>query len=55
VKVHKKVLNNGTMVAVNLFKLENEGARTSFDEDYKVLGRVGHRNLMRIVISYSNL
>jgi hypothetical protein len=54
-KVYKGVLNDGTMIAVKLLNLENEGAHKSFDRECKVLGRVRHRNLIRIITSYSDL
>eukprot|EP00253_Pinus_taeda_P030460 PITA_30460 len=54
-KVYKGVLNNGTMVAIKLLDLENEGAHKSFKKECKVLGRVRHRNLIRIITSYSDL
>eukprot|EP00253_Pinus_taeda_P022106 PITA_22106 len=54
-KVYKGVLNNGTSVAVKLLNLENEGAYKSFDRECKVLGKVRHRNLIRIITTYSDL
>eukprot|EP00253_Pinus_taeda_P009317 PITA_09317 len=53
-KVYKGVLNDGTMIAVKLLNLENERAHRSFDRECKVLGRVRHRNLIRIITSYSD-
>jgi hypothetical protein len=54
-KVYKGVMNDGTIIAVKLLNLENEGAHKSFDRECKVLGRVRHRNLIRIITSYSDL
>eukprot|EP00253_Pinus_taeda_P028761 PITA_28761 len=54
-KVYKGVLEDGTAIAVKLLNLENEGAHKSFDRECKVLGRVRHRNLIRVITSYSNL
>ena len=54
-KVYKGVLNDNTLVAVKLLNLENEGAQKSFDKECKVLSRVRHRNLIRIITSYSDL
>jgi len=54
-KVYKGVLNDGTMIVVKLLNLENEGDHKSFDRECKVLGRFRHRNLIRIITSYSNL
>eukprot|EP00253_Pinus_taeda_P006659 PITA_06659 len=53
--VYKGVLNDGMMVAIKLFNLENEGANKSFEKECKVLGAVKHRNVIRVVTSYSNL
>jgi Leucine-rich repeat (LRR) protein len=54
-KVYKGVLNDGTIVAIKLLNVEDEGAYKSFDRECKVLGRVRHRNLIRIITSYSDL
>eukprot|EP00253_Pinus_taeda_P024557 PITA_24557 len=54
-KVYKGILNDGTMVAVKLLNLQNEGAEKSFDKECKVLGRVRHRNLIRVITCYSDL
>eukprot|EP00253_Pinus_taeda_P023241 PITA_23241 len=54
-KVYKGILNDGTMVAVKLLNLQNEGAQKSFDRECKVLGRVRHRNLIRVITCYSDL
>eukprot|EP00253_Pinus_taeda_P034950 PITA_34950 len=54
-KVYKGILNDGTMVALKLLNLQNEGAQKSFDRECKVLGRVRHRNLIRVITSYSDL
>ena len=53
-KVYKGVLNDGTIIAVKLLNIENEGAHKSFDKECKVLSRVRHWNLIRIITSYSN-
>eukprot|EP00253_Pinus_taeda_P022195 PITA_22195 len=54
-KVYKGILNDGTMVAVKLLNLQNEGAEKSFDKECKVLSRVRHRNLIRVITCYSDL
>eukprot|EP00253_Pinus_taeda_P011660 PITA_11660 len=54
-KVYKGVLNDGTMIAVKLLNLENERAQKSFDRECKVLGRVRHRNLIRVITCYSDM
>eukprot|EP00253_Pinus_taeda_P024405 PITA_24405 len=54
-KVYKGILNDGTLVAVKLLNLQNEGAQKSFDRECKVLGRFRHRNLIRVITCYSDL
>eukprot|EP00253_Pinus_taeda_P033459 PITA_33459 len=54
-KVYKGILNDGTMVVVKLLNLQNEGAQKSFDRECKVLGRVRHRNFIRVITCYSDL
>jgi len=45
----------GKCTAAKLLNLENEGAHKSFDKECKVLSRVRHRNLIKIITSYSDL
>eukprot|EP01018_Ginkgo_biloba_P002947 Gb_32031 [translate_table: standard] len=52
--VHKGVLSDGTIIAVKVFNLQNEEVRKSFSTECKVLGRVQHRNLVRIITACSN-
>ncbi|RVW75955.1 putative LRR receptor-like serine/threonine-protein kinase [Vitis vinifera] len=52
--VFKGVLFDGTTVAVKLLNLHLEGAFKSFDAECKVLARVRHRNLVRVISSCSN-
>eukprot|EP01018_Ginkgo_biloba_P002944 Gb_32029 [translate_table: standard] len=52
--VHKGILSDGTIVAVKVLNLQNEEARKSFSTECKVLGRVRHRNLVRIITACSN-
>eukprot|EP00253_Pinus_taeda_P010068 PITA_10068 len=54
-KVYKGVLNDGTIIAVKVLNLENEGAKKSFDKECNVLSRVRHRNLIKIITCYSDL
>jgi len=54
-KVYKWVFNDGTMVVVKLLNLEDEGAQKSFDRECKVLGKGRHRNLIRVIICYSDM
>eukprot|EP00253_Pinus_taeda_P005495 PITA_05495 len=53
-KVYRGLLNDGTMVAVKLLNLEKEGIQKSFDKECKVLEKVRHQNLIRIINSYSD-
>lgn len=43
------------MVAVKILNLQNEGAQKSFDREPKVLGKVRHRNLIRVITCYLDL
>eukprot|EP01018_Ginkgo_biloba_P002929 Gb_12600 [translate_table: standard] len=52
--VHKGILRDGTIVAVKVLNLHNEEARKSFSIECKVLRRVRHRNLVRIITACSN-
>eukprot|EP00253_Pinus_taeda_P016718 PITA_16718 len=54
-KVYKGVLNDGTLVAIKLLNLEREGAHKNFKKECRVLSRVRHRNLIRVITSYSDL
>ncbi|KAH9316103.1 hypothetical protein KI387_024730, partial [Taxus chinensis] len=53
-KVFKGALNDGTMVAIKVLNMQNEDARKSFDRECNVLRRVRHRNLLRIITTYSD-
>eukprot|EP01018_Ginkgo_biloba_P027490 Gb_23094 [translate_table: standard] len=53
--VYKGILSDGTIVAVKVLNLQNEEAHKSFSTECKVLGRVRHRNLVRIITASSNL
>ena len=52
--VYKGILNDGTLVAIKVFQLQNE-VEKSFKAECTVLQKVRHRNLMRIITSCSNL
>eukprot|EP00253_Pinus_taeda_P029703 PITA_29703 len=54
-KVYKGVLNDGTIVSIKLLNVEDERAYKSFDKECMVLSKVRHRNLIRIITSYSDL
>ncbi|KAH9303977.1 hypothetical protein KI387_008381, partial [Taxus chinensis] len=53
-KVYKGVLQNDRQVAIKVLILQNEDAHKSFERECKVLRRVRHRNLIRIITSYSD-
>ena len=52
--VFKGILYEGTLVAVKVLNLQLEGAFKSFDAECKVLARVRHRNLVKVISSCSN-
>ncbi|XP_034700219.1 probable LRR receptor-like serine/threonine-protein kinase At3g47570 [Vitis riparia] len=52
--VFKGLLSEGTLVAVKVLNLQLEGAFKSFDAECKVLARVRHRNLVKVITSCSN-
>ena len=52
--VFKGTLSEGTLVAVKVLNLQLEGAFKSFDAECKVLARVRHRNLVKVISSCSN-
>ncbi|KAK4406134.1 Receptor kinase-like protein Xa21, partial [Sesamum angolense] len=52
--VYKGVLDNGTILAVKVFNLEQEAAFKSFDAECEVLRNLRHRNLTRVISSCSN-
>ncbi|RVW27307.1 putative LRR receptor-like serine/threonine-protein kinase [Vitis vinifera] len=53
--VYKGILSDGTTVAVKVLNLRLEGAFKSFDAECKVLARIRHRNLIKVISSCSNL
>ena len=52
--VFKGILFEGTLVAVKVLNLHLEGAFKSFDAECKVLARVRHRNMVKVISSCSN-
>ena len=52
--VFKGILSEGTLVAVKVLNLQLEGAFKSFVAECKVLARVRHRNLVKVISSCSN-
>ncbi|KAH9292858.1 hypothetical protein KI387_041952 [Taxus chinensis] len=55
--VYRGNLTDGKVVAIKTLDLQNEEAHKSFKTECKVLGRIRHRNLTRIIsaFSYPNL
>ncbi|PPR88688.1 hypothetical protein GOBAR_AA31998 [Gossypium barbadense] len=52
--VFQGTLPDGTIIAVNVFKLELEGALKSFDVECDVLRNTRYRNLVKVISSCSN-
>ncbi|GMI90201.1 hypothetical protein like AT3G47570 [Hibiscus trionum] len=53
--VYKGLLSDGTEVAVKVFNLEIDGAYTSFDVECEVMGKILHRNLVKVITCCSNV
>ncbi|KAH9290705.1 hypothetical protein KI387_034822 [Taxus chinensis] len=51
--VYKGNLSDGNVVAIKALDLRNEEARKSFKAECQVLGRIRHRNLIRIISAFS--
>eukprot|EP01018_Ginkgo_biloba_P028016 Gb_24719 [translate_table: standard] len=52
--VYKGILSDGTVAAVKVLDLQNEEAHKSFISECRVLGKVRHRNLVKIITCCSN-
>ncbi|KAK2983459.1 hypothetical protein RJ640_024455, partial [Escallonia rubra] len=52
--VYKGVLSDGTVVAIKVFKLQQERALKSFHVECEIIRNVRHRNLIKILTSCSN-
>ncbi|XP_027064425.2 uncharacterized protein [Coffea arabica] len=52
--VYKGTLDDGRIVAVKVFKIQQEGAFNSFDAECEVLRSLRHRNLTKVISSCSN-
>ncbi|KAM3393989.1 hypothetical protein P3S68_002990 [Capsicum galapagoense] len=53
--VYKGVLRSGTAIAVKVFNLQLDAAFKSFDTECEVLHNLRHRNLVKVITSWSNL
>jgi len=53
--VYQGRLSNGMIVAIKVFDLVVEGAFKSFDIECEVLRNIRHRNLLKIIRTYSNM
>ncbi|GLJ17395.1 hypothetical protein SUGI_0302360 [Cryptomeria japonica] len=51
--VYKGILRDGKIVAIKALNLQNEEAHKSFNTECKVLGRIRHRNLIKIISAFS--
>ncbi|GLJ17405.1 hypothetical protein SUGI_0302570 [Cryptomeria japonica] len=51
--VYKGTLRDGKIVAIKALNLQNEEAHKSFNIECKVLGRIRHRNLIKIISAFS--
>eukprot|EP01018_Ginkgo_biloba_P036050 Gb_00338 [translate_table: standard] len=52
--VYKGILRDGTVAAVKVLDLQNEEVHKSFISECRVLGKVRHRNLVKIITFCSN-
>ncbi|XP_057825047.1 putative leucine-rich repeat receptor-like serine/threonine-protein kinase At2g24130 [Cryptomeria japonica] len=50
--VYKGILRDGKIVAIKILNLHNEEAHKSFNTECKVLGRIRHRNLIRVISAF---
>ncbi|GLJ28664.1 hypothetical protein SUGI_0564880 [Cryptomeria japonica] len=50
--VYKGILRDGKIVAVKALNLQNEEADKSFVMEYKLLGKIRHRNLIKIISAF---
>lgn len=53
--VYKGVLNNGRIIAIKVFNVNQENAFKSFEAECQVLRELHHRNLIKVIGSCSNL
>ncbi|PHT83000.1 hypothetical protein T459_11443 [Capsicum annuum] len=53
--VYKGILRSGTAIAVKVFNLQLNATFKSFDMECEVLCNLRHRNLIKVITSFSNL
>ncbi|KAL7241998.1 hypothetical protein ACSBR1_014556 [Camellia fascicularis] len=53
--VYKAILKDTTVLAINVFNLQVEGAFKSFDIECEIIRHIQHRNLTKVTSSCSNL
>ncbi|KAI8001923.1 putative LRR receptor-like serine/threonine-protein kinase, partial [Camellia lanceoleosa] len=53
--VYKPILGDITVLAIKVFNLQVEGAFKSFEIECKIMRRIHHRNLTKVISSCSNL
>ncbi|GLJ25151.1 hypothetical protein SUGI_0481040 [Cryptomeria japonica] len=51
--VYKGVLRDGKVVAIKALNLQTEEADKSFNRECKLLGRIRHRNLIKVISAFS--
>ncbi|XP_057826088.2 probable LRR receptor-like serine/threonine-protein kinase At3g47570 [Cryptomeria japonica] len=51
--VYKGILRDGRIIAMKILNFTNEEALKSFKRECKLLGRIRHRNLIRIISAFS--
>ncbi|XP_059063679.1 putative leucine-rich repeat receptor-like serine/threonine-protein kinase At2g24130 [Cryptomeria japonica] len=51
--VYKGILRDGKIVAIKTLNLQNEESHKSFNTECKVLGRIRHRNLIKVISAFS--
>ena len=53
--IYKGVLNNGTIVAIKVLNLQQQGASKSFIDECNALKSLRHRNLLKITTACSTI
>ncbi|XP_022870745.1 receptor kinase-like protein Xa21 [Olea europaea var. sylvestris] len=53
--VYKGIFSDGMIAAIKVFNIDLEGANRIFDTECQILGKIRHRNLIKVITSCSNL